>query len=470
MLNVRFLQPKGGAAAPSAGGAPVMSAKPAKVIGPRPEGCTTIYVGNLAYDITEEVLRKVFEKCGTVKAIRFAEHIQTKEFRGFGYVQFYEEGPCEAAVKFDGMIVMGRPMNIDYGSRDEVSAKAREDLTKKLKKGICNKFQTGECDRGDDCKFAHVLKDQDAELLIQPADRPVGAASYTEDTAVAVAPANNASSDAPVCINFQKGKCKRGDACKFQHLGADVVAAAANAAAVVAGPTPVRAPREADFTQHHQEGEYYEESAAQPQEEETGADADAPVCQNFQKGKCKRGSACRFRHVAATPAETARSSSAREWAPPARVERPAAVVAEVAVCQNFRRGRCNRGASCRFAHTEQKTADVVEEVSFYQKRFQSICYNWQKSGSCVRGDKCAFQHEGGPSMSSTEATGDLVVEEEESPQHEEEEVQSSSKKEKKEKKEKKSKKRKASIADSDDDAAEKKKQKKKKKKRADSED
>lgn len=486
-LNVRFLQPKtGGAAGGAATGGPpsVVSARPSKVIGPRPEGCTTIYVGNLAYDITEEVLRKVFEKCGTVKAIRFAEHIQTNEFRGFGYVQFYEEGPCEQAVKLDNMIVMGRPMNIDYGSRDEVSAKAREDLTKKLKKGVCNKFQSGQCDRGEDCKFAHVLKDQDAEDLIQPADRPVGG-SYMEIAAAALAAAAapsapaaavvmaNTNLDAPVCINFQKGKCKRGDACKFQHLGVEAAAAQAAAAEAsvaatipIVRATPVRVSQEEEEDGYGQdEAPYYEDrtaaAAVSQEEEETSADADAPACQNFQKGKCKRGSACRFRHIAATAAE----KHASEWAPPARVERPAAIVAEVAVCQNFRRGRCNRGASCRFAHTEQQqAADVVEEVSFYQKRFQSICYNWQKSGACARGDGCPFQHEGGPSAASTEKKSVVKVGQSfTEPQHEEVEV-TEKKKAKKEKKKRKA------EEESDGEEKEKTKEKKKKKKKSRSED
>ncbi|KAI9919056.1 hypothetical protein PsorP6_011935 [Peronosclerospora sorghi] len=67
-------------------------------------------------------------------AQRLAEHIQTKEFQGFGHVQFYEEGPCEAAVQFDGMVVMGRPMKLDYDTRDEAYAQARDALQKKLKK------------------------------------------------------------------------------------------------------------------------------------------------------------------------------------------------------------------------------------------------------------------------------------------------------------------------------------------------
>lgn len=466
-LNVRFLNPKTGGAAPGAtpgggltpgaslGAAAATAPRPTKVIGPRPDGCTTVYVGNLAYDITEEVLRKVFDKCGSIRAVRFAEHIQTKEFRGFGYVQFHEEPACEQAIKLDGMIVMGRPMNIDYGSRDENTAKAREDLQKKLKKGICNKFQSGQCDRGDDCKFAHILKDQDAEELIQPADRPVGV-TYTEDAAP---PATNASPDAPVCINFQKGKCKRGSACNFQHLGAAAATHSEDAGAVENeaedAPAPVAA-------------------VAEPVGEETSADADAPVCQNYQKNKCKRGAACRFRHVL-VPQEP------EEYQPPAapvRVIRPTDVVPEVAVCQNYMRGRCMRGASCRFAHTGHVAAamaqPVEEEVSFYQKRFQSICYNWQNARSCVRGDKCPFQHEGADTeaapaaAASTSSKKSKKQDKAAEPVEEEEAEEEEAKKDKKhkEKKVKKSKKRKSADSDAEDseDKKEKKKHKKKKSK------
>lgn len=453
-LNVRFLQPKAGGAGGEVKAArlPVVARAP-KVIGPRPEGCTTVYVGNLAYDITEEVLRKVFDKCGAVRAVRFAEHIQTKEFRGFGYVQFHEEDACEAAIKLDGVVVMGRPMNVDYGARDEGFAKAREELQKKLKKGICNKFQTGQCDRGDDCKFAHILQGQDAEELLPPAEKAVSAviAPGAAIAGLAVVASSSAEgeetaapSDAPVCINFQKGKCKRGSACRFQHLGesavpADDALADAQEADVVASATP--------------------EKAEEPVEESTQADESSPVCQNYQKGKCKRGAACRFRHIIGGEAAQAEDEAPREWKAPVRVELPAAVVAEVAVCQNFRRGRCTRGASCRFAHTEPKKQEVVEVVSEYQKRFQSICYNWQRSGTCARGDACPFQHDG--AVRSEEAAATKAVGEDE----EEEEDANEKKKKKKSKKEKKEKKRKHHEVEEEDDESDGESKKKKKKKK-----
>ncbi|CAH0482391.1 unnamed protein product [Peronospora belbahrii] len=389
-LNVRFLQPKNGPSGSGKDGsclpASMVTLRPNKVIGPRPEGCTTIYVGNLAYDITEEVLRKVFDKCGSIRAVRFAEHIQTKEFRGFGYVQFHEEGPCEAAIKLDGMVVMGRPMNIDYGSRDEGYAEAREELQKKLKKGICHKFQQGQCTRGDTCKFAHVMQDQDAEELVQPAEQPVGGiaipgasfeATGTTSTTVAVGEHTRTTSDAPTCISFQKGKYKRGAACKFQHLQGVVMEA------------EVKIDKEV------------------PEEEKTDADERAPVCQNYQTGKCKRGPACRFRHVA-LPVGGSQELREEGRKAPVRVVLPVTAVAEVAVCRNFKRGVCARGASCRFAHagyvTQAAPVTAVEEVSEYQKRFQSVCYNWQSSGSCARGDKCPFQHDEGPSKQTAKAT------------------------------------------------------------------
>lgn len=332
-LNVRFLQPK------TTTGGPIFT--PSNVIRDRPDGCTTVYVGNLAYDITDQVLHKVFDKCGTIRAIRFAEHIQTHEFRGFGYVQFHDESACEAALQLNGMVVMGRPMVLDYGTRDEGYTQARAQLQQKLKKGLCHKFQTNSCTRGEACKFAHVLQDQDAEAMVPVVERPV-----EEGTRVAEGP-RDVEAQAPVCINFQKGKCKRGNTCKFQHL--------------------------------HGHGKV---------ENNVKDEHDVPVCQNYQKGKCKRGEACRFRHLAAL-------SEQKDAGPPVRVAMPVAAVAQVAVCRNFQTNSCLRGTSCRFAHTEgvQVAEAAVEEVSQYQKRFQSVCYNWQRTTSCQRGDKCPFQHD-----------------------------------------------------------------------------
>ncbi|KDO25988.1 hypothetical protein SPRG_08641 [Saprolegnia parasitica CBS 223.65] len=465
VLNVRFLTPKGGAA-----GAPMAPAPAPRVIEPRPEGCTTIFVGNMPYEITEEILRKVCAVCGDIKAIRFAEDIKTKEFRGFGYVQFYEGEAAETAVRtLHGTVVMGRPLRVDYGARDapEVS-EMKEALQKKLKKGICHKFQQGLCDRGDACKFAHIEANDPMTGGIPviktaskagprcinnvPDDAPVcmgfqrgnctrgnkcnfrhivgesAAAETPETPAAAPAPTfvvvNNAPEDAPICMSYRRGKCKRGDLCKFRHIDGDLPDENDDdtAAAPVAVPVPAVV-------------------APVAEEAPQDVDDDTPICKSYQQGKCKRGAQCKYRHVGA---------------PPTPVRAPVAMIGGLAVCQKFLKGQCAKGGtSCRFAHPGESQA-VADAKSEYQKRFQSVCYNWQNGGACARGDNCPFEHNNAH-VAKTVAT---VV-----PDVEAEPEAPVAKKEKKEKKEKKSK-RTADDEDEDDRAARKKAKKDRKQKRS----
>ncbi|OQR86862.1 hypothetical protein THRCLA_10509 [Thraustotheca clavata] len=394
VLNVRFLTPKNGAPAPSAPAQPLI-----RTIEARPEGCTTIFVGNMPYEITDEILRKVFDVCGEIKAIRFAEDITTKEFRGFGYVQFYEGQAAETAVKtLHGTVVMGRPLKVDYGARDapEVS-EMKEALQKKLKKGICHKFQQGLCDRGDACKFAHVESvdpKQATGIPVVKSSKPTGPRCI-----------NNVPEDAPVCMSFTRGACKRGDKCNFRHIvGENAEATAPTETAptpsfVVVNNAPDDAPVCMSYRKgkckrgdkcnfRHIDGDLPEENEDTPipsapvaapevqvkeEVEEDDEDDDTPICKSFQQGKCKRGAQCKYRHVGAPPTRTPPSTSG------------------LAICQKFMKGQCTKGASCRFAHPGESQA-VADAKTEYQKRFQSVCYNWQNSGTCARGSNCPFEH------------------------------------------------------------------------------
>jgi nucleolin len=77
------------------------------------QGCTSAYIGNLAWDVTEADLRKFFKKC-KIDAIRFALDKDSGEFRGFGHIDFADDESLEAAVKFDQQLVCGRPLKIAY--------------------------------------------------------------------------------------------------------------------------------------------------------------------------------------------------------------------------------------------------------------------------------------------------------------------------------------------------------------------
>ncbi|CAK4497407.1 unnamed protein product [Aphanomyces euteiches] len=383
VLNVRFLTPKAGGGNQDNATESVKATMPLRVVEPWPEGCTTVFVGNMPYEITEEILRKVMSVCGDIKAIRFAEDIKTKEFRGFGYVQFFEGEAAEKAVQeLHGTVVMGRPLKIDYGARDAPQvSEAKAALEKKLKKGICHKFEQGLCDRGDACKFAHV----------------------TPSGAVASAPV--VTNDAPVCMAFQKGSCKRGDACNYRHIGAA-------SEAIAAAPEPVV--------------------------EDDYEDDGTPICLAFQKGKCKRGEQCKFRHVGAAAAVAT---------PRPAVVAPVVHEEEeeddgTPICQAFQKGKCKRGDNCKFVHkgtsqTNVKPTAIVQPpraapatvtipvVRAVAKREQPaprketpkdddtsderiICKRFQTKGKCKRGEMCKYIHETSNETDQPQPTVDVV--------------------------------------------------------------
>jgi hypothetical protein len=75
---------------------------------PRPDGCDTVFVGNLAPDVTEDQIYKLFGRCGKIAAVRYSIS------QGLARVQ-YVSGDCTVeAVQKSGMTVNGRPIRVDY--------------------------------------------------------------------------------------------------------------------------------------------------------------------------------------------------------------------------------------------------------------------------------------------------------------------------------------------------------------------
>ena len=91
--------------------------------GPRaqPDDCRTVFVKNLPYNnITEDDVLNVFRSCGKIVdgGVRLARNYQTKQLKGFGYVEFKNPEGAYAAVqraaKVDGIKVGGRICYVDY--------------------------------------------------------------------------------------------------------------------------------------------------------------------------------------------------------------------------------------------------------------------------------------------------------------------------------------------------------------------
>ena len=81
--------------------------------GVRPEGCDTVFVGNLPFDVEEDQLREVFASAGTVDRVRFAM-AEDGSFKGFAHVQFTDGDATDEAVKLAGTDINGRAIRVDY--------------------------------------------------------------------------------------------------------------------------------------------------------------------------------------------------------------------------------------------------------------------------------------------------------------------------------------------------------------------
>ncbi len=80
----------------------------------KPEGCNTVFVGNLSYEATEDDLREAFSACGAVSSVRIANDYETGRSKGFGHVEFESTESVDAAVAMAGSEVAGRQIRVDY--------------------------------------------------------------------------------------------------------------------------------------------------------------------------------------------------------------------------------------------------------------------------------------------------------------------------------------------------------------------
>jgi len=94
-----------------------------KEMSEKPEGCVQIFCGNLSYDIDDDATKKFFTDggCGEIKAIRWLTDRESGDFKGCGFIEFYEESSVDAAAKLNGGDLLGRQIRIDYAKQREKS-------------------------------------------------------------------------------------------------------------------------------------------------------------------------------------------------------------------------------------------------------------------------------------------------------------------------------------------------------------
>ena len=74
---------------------------------------TTIYVGNLPFNATEQDVRALFEGHGTVESVKLINDRETGKPRGFGYVDMAQADAQTAIQALNGQQLGGRPLRVN---------------------------------------------------------------------------------------------------------------------------------------------------------------------------------------------------------------------------------------------------------------------------------------------------------------------------------------------------------------------
>ena len=94
-----------------------------------PSDCKTLFVKNLPYSFKEDDIGDRFRRFGAIKAIRVAYNWQTKQSKGFAYIEFETHEAAQAAlVKMNGKDVQGRFLKVDYDLKQSAKSSYRVNL------------------------------------------------------------------------------------------------------------------------------------------------------------------------------------------------------------------------------------------------------------------------------------------------------------------------------------------------------
>ena len=75
---------------------------------------SNVYVGNVSFQTTEDIVRDLFAAHGEVVSVRMITDRETGRFRGFLFVEMATAEQAEAAIAaLDGTEVDGRPLKVN---------------------------------------------------------------------------------------------------------------------------------------------------------------------------------------------------------------------------------------------------------------------------------------------------------------------------------------------------------------------
>jgi len=80
----------------------------------KPQGPMKLYVGSLHYNITEPMLRAIFEPFGVVDSVQLQYDTETNRSKGYGFVNYKDSVAAKRAMEqMNGFELAGRPMKVN---------------------------------------------------------------------------------------------------------------------------------------------------------------------------------------------------------------------------------------------------------------------------------------------------------------------------------------------------------------------
>lgn len=105
-------------------------------------GNAKLFVGNLAWSVTEADLRQLFDEVGTIVSIQIILDRETGKSRGFGFVEMETSIQAkEAVAQLNGKPLMGRPMLVREARPENNHYKQIQDFVEQAQPGEIYKFE-----------------------------------------------------------------------------------------------------------------------------------------------------------------------------------------------------------------------------------------------------------------------------------------------------------------------------------------
>lgn len=96
-----------------------------------------LYVGNLAFSVTDDELMQAFTSFGNIASARVVMDRMTGRSKGFGFVEIEDDGQADEAInKMNGQTIGGRPVRVS-------EAKPQEDRPRRTGGGGGGGFRGG---------------------------------------------------------------------------------------------------------------------------------------------------------------------------------------------------------------------------------------------------------------------------------------------------------------------------------------